>query len=60
LIAREDMRLETITVLGVQRHTQVSFQGSPVEKWTYKEATEELVVLNTPANLDGQATLMWK
>jgi len=54
------MRLEMITVLGVQRHTQVSFQGSPVEKCTYKEATEELVVLSTPANLNGQATLMWK
>jgi alpha-glucosidase len=47
------MRLETITVLGVQRHTQVSFQGSPVERWTYKEATEEPVVLNTPENLNG-------
>ncbi|KAG1879989.1 glycoside hydrolase family 31 protein [Suillus subluteus] len=51
--------LETITVLGVQKPTQVEFQGSPVEGWTYKEATEELVVSNTSVNLNGQATLAW-
>jgi alpha-glucosidase len=52
--------LEMITVLGMQRPTQVSFQGSPVERWTCMEATEELVVSNTSANLNGQATLMWR
>lgn len=53
-------KLETITVLGVQKPSQVSLQGSPVKGWTYKEATEELVVSNTSVNLDGQTTLAWK
>ncbi|KAG2343401.1 glycoside hydrolase family 31 protein [Suillus weaverae] len=53
-------KLETITVLGVQMPTQVSFQGSLVKGWTYKEATEELVVLNTSVDLNGQATLVWR
>jgi alpha-glucosidase len=52
--------LETITVLGVQKPTQVAIQGSPIEGWTYKEATEELVVSNTSVGLNGQTTLVWR
>jgi alpha-glucosidase len=53
-------KLETITVLGVQKPTQVESQGSQIKGWTYKGATEELVVSNASVDLNGQFTLAWK
>ncbi|KAG0697209.1 glycoside hydrolase family 31 protein [Suillus ampliporus] len=55
-----EQKLETITVLGVQKPTQVALQGSSVGEWTYEEATEELVVLNAAVDLNGQFTLAWR
>ncbi|KAG0697210.1 glycoside hydrolase family 31 protein [Suillus ampliporus] len=55
-----EQKLETITVLGVQKPTQVTLQGSPVGGWTYEEATEELVVSNGAVDLNGQFTLAWR
>jgi alpha-glucosidase len=52
--------LEMITVLGVQKPAQVSIQGSQVEGWTYKVATEELVVSNASVGLNGQTSLVWR
>ncbi|KAG1814614.1 glycoside hydrolase family 31 protein [Suillus subaureus] len=53
-------KLETITVLGVQKPAQVELQGSSTDGWTYNEATEELVVSNASVDLNGQFTLAWK
>ncbi|KAG1730127.1 glycosyl hydrolases family 31-domain-containing protein [Suillus paluster] len=53
-------QLETITVLGVQKPTRVTFQGSPFKGWTYEDATKELVVSNASVDLNGQMTLVWR
>jgi len=53
-----EQKLETITVLGVQKPTQVTLQGQTVQGWTYEEGTEELV-LNASLDLNGQVTLAW-
>jgi len=47
-------------VLGVQKPTQVESQGSLIKGWTYKGATEELVVSNASIDLNGQFALAWK
>jgi len=52
-------KLETITVLGVQKPMQVTLQGLMVQGWTYEEVTDELVVSNTSVDLNGQVTLAW-
>jgi len=53
-------KLETITVLGVQKPSVVTLQGKTVQGWTYEEATEELVVSNAGVELNAQVTLAWK
>ncbi|KAJ8591089.1 glycoside hydrolase family 31 protein [Rhizopogon salebrosus TDB-379] len=52
-------KLETITVLGVQKPAQVTLDG-PVQGWTWDEATEALVVSSVSVDLNGQVTLAWK
>ncbi|KAJ8583907.1 hypothetical protein M405DRAFT_827759 [Rhizopogon salebrosus TDB-379] len=52
-------KLETITVLGVQKPAEVTLDG-PVQGWTWDEATEALVVSNVSVDLNGQVTLAWK
>jgi alpha-glucosidase len=52
-------KLETITVLGVQKPAEVTLDG-PVQGWTWDEATEALVVSSVSVDLNGQVTLAWK
>jgi len=52
-------KLETITVLGVQKPAQVTLRGQTMQGWTYKEGTEELVVSDASIDLNGQVTLAW-
>ncbi|OAX30532.1 hypothetical protein K503DRAFT_705141, partial [Rhizopogon vinicolor AM-OR11-026] len=53
-------KLEMITVLGVQKPTQVTLAGGIVQEWTYEETIKELVVSNACVDLNGQVTLTWK
>ena len=52
-------KLETITVLGVQKPAQMTVQGWMVQG-TYEEVTEKLVVSNASVDLNGQVTLSWR
>ncbi|KAH7923369.1 glycoside hydrolase family 31 protein [Leucogyrophana mollusca] len=55
-----EQKLETITVLGIQRPTQVTLEGQVIQGWTYQDAQEELVVSNVTVDLNGGATLEWQ
>ncbi|KAF9235080.1 glycoside hydrolase family 31 protein [Melanogaster broomeanus] len=52
--------LETITVLGVKKPTNVNLQGKALGNWSYTPSTEELFVYNLSMNLTLDATLSWK
>ncbi|KAH7882262.1 glycoside hydrolase family 31 protein [Phlebopus sp. FC_14] len=53
-------RLETITILGVQKPTTVTLRGGKnVDGWMYKASTEELVVSDLSVDLNGKTTLSW-
>ncbi|KIJ63989.1 glycoside hydrolase family 31 protein [Hydnomerulius pinastri MD-312] len=53
-------KLETITVLGVQKPTTVTLQGQAAQGWSYTEAIEELVLSDVSVDLNGETTLSWK
>jgi len=53
-------KLETITVLGVLKPTQVTLEGGTVREWTYEETIKELVMSNACVDLNGRVTLTWK
>ncbi|KAF9220372.1 glycoside hydrolase family 31 protein [Gyrodon lividus] len=53
-------KLETITVLGVQKPMTVTLQGKAVHGWSYIASTEELVVSDACVNLNGETTLSWE
>ncbi|KAJ8584052.1 hypothetical protein M405DRAFT_866522 [Rhizopogon salebrosus TDB-379] len=52
-------KLKTITMLGVQKPTQVTLD-EPVQGWTWDEATEALVVSDVSVDLNGEVTSAWK
>jgi len=53
-------RLQDITILGVSRPTEVTFQGEMVKNWTHVEAQDKLIVSNVNGNLNGLVSLAWK
>ncbi|KAH7909433.1 glycoside hydrolase family 31 protein [Hygrophoropsis aurantiaca] len=55
-----EQKLETITILGVQKPTSLKLQGQDVQGWTYSEPQEELVLSNVNVNLNEDITFEWE
>ncbi|KAG8221683.1 glycoside hydrolase family 31 protein [Butyriboletus roseoflavus] len=56
-----DQKLETITILGIQRPTTVTLNGGEIQGWTYNVANEELIMSNLCIELNAaQTQLCWE
>ncbi|KAI5116414.1 hypothetical protein M0805_008490 [Coniferiporia weirii] len=53
-------KLEQVTVLGVQKPSQVVIQGSRLADWEYFEGQEKLVVSGIKADLNKPINLTWE
>jgi alpha-glucosidase len=53
-------KLQDITVLGVSKPTEVTFQGETVKNWIYLEARKKLVVRDINGDLNGPVSFVWK
>ncbi|KAH7923368.1 glycoside hydrolase family 31 protein [Leucogyrophana mollusca] len=55
-----EQKLETVTVLGIQKPTQVTLGGQVISGWSYRGAQEELILSNVTIDLNGCSTLEWR
>jgi len=53
-------KLQDITVLGVSKPTEVTFQGETAKNWIYLEARKKLVVRDINGDLNGPVSFVWK
>ncbi|EIW75819.1 glycoside hydrolase family 31 protein [Coniophora puteana RWD-64-598 SS2] len=55
-----EQKLESVTVLGVQKPSSVSVGGQAVANFTYLDATQELVVGSVTMDLNKGTTITWQ
>ncbi|EIW74552.1 glycoside hydrolase family 31 protein [Coniophora puteana RWD-64-598 SS2] len=53
-------KLESVTILGVQKPSSVSVGGQAVGNFTYLDATQELVVRNVTVDLNEGTKVTWQ
>jgi alpha-glucosidase len=55
-----EQKLETVTILGTPRPTEVSVSGKTITSWQYLEGQQKLVITGLTVNLNSATTISWR